>query len=127
MTTHSDSTRAGRPTRVIAHRGASRTFPENTLDAFRGAAELGAEWVELDVRRTSDRQLVVHHDATLPGDERPLASLTRAELPASVCSLTDALATCKQTSPALGINIEIKSGRGEPGYCLLYTSDAADE
>lgn len=116
MTTDSDRGRAGRPTRVIAHRGASRAFPENTLAAFRGAAELGAEWVELDVRRTADRQLVVHHDPAVAGDARPIVSLRRDELPASVCSLRDALAACKLSTPPLAVNIEIKSDRNEPDY-----------
>ena len=47
---------------VIAHRGASADFPENSLDAFSGAFEQGADWIELDVRRTKDGVLVVHHD-----------------------------------------------------------------
>ena len=37
---------------VIGHRGASHDFPENTLVAFQGAADQGADGVELDVRRT---------------------------------------------------------------------------
>ena len=48
---------------LIAHRGASRERPENTLAAFRRALELGADGVELDVHRTTDGVLVVHHDA----------------------------------------------------------------
>jgi glycerophosphoryl diester phosphodiesterase len=48
-----------------AHRGASGYAPENTLAAFGLAAELGAQAVELDVRRTLDGALVVLHDATL--------------------------------------------------------------
>ena len=55
---------------VIGHRGASADFPENTLDAFAGAAAQGADWVELDVRATSDGILVVHHDAVLPDGRR---------------------------------------------------------
>jgi glycerophosphoryl diester phosphodiesterase len=50
---------------VIAHRGASGTRPENTLAAFRRAAELGAHMVELDVQLTRDREVVVVHDWTL--------------------------------------------------------------
>lgn len=50
---------------VIAHRGASAAAPENTLAAFRLAADLGADGVELDVRRTVDGQLVVIHDASV--------------------------------------------------------------
>ncbi|MFF3407709.1 glycerophosphodiester phosphodiesterase [Streptomyces sp. NPDC002742] len=50
---------------VVAHRGASADAPENTLDAIDRAAELGFEWVENDVQRTSDGRLVVLHDASL--------------------------------------------------------------
>lgn len=48
----------------IAHRGASVAAPENTLAAVRAAAALGADMVEVDVRRTRDGALVVVHDAT---------------------------------------------------------------
>lgn len=47
---------------VIAHRGASARETENSLAAFRLAAELGADAVELDVHATADGHLVVHHD-----------------------------------------------------------------
>jgi len=50
------------PRLVIAHRGASGTCPENTLVAFRRAAELGAHMVELDVQLTRDGEVVVMHD-----------------------------------------------------------------
>ena len=50
---------------VVAHRGASRYAPENTLAAFRLALEQGARAVECDVRRTRDEHLVVIHDATV--------------------------------------------------------------
>jgi len=54
----------GRPL-VIAHRGACRLAPENTLAAFTAAAELGADAIELDAKLTADGQVVVHHDLTL--------------------------------------------------------------
>lgn len=47
---------------VIAHRGASASAPENTLAAFRLAADLGADGIELDVQETADGRLVVLHD-----------------------------------------------------------------
>jgi glycerophosphoryl diester phosphodiesterase len=50
---------------VIGHRGASRYAPENTLAAFRLAAEMGADAIELDVQLTVDGQIVVLHDRTL--------------------------------------------------------------
>jgi glycerophosphoryl diester phosphodiesterase len=50
---------------VVAHRGAAAEAPENTLEAFDLAAELGADALELDVRRAGDGTLAVIHDATL--------------------------------------------------------------
>jgi len=46
----------------IAHRGAKREFPENTLAAFQRAFERGADAIELDVHATRDGVVVVHHD-----------------------------------------------------------------
>lgn len=54
----------GRPL-VLGHRGASAHAPENTLAAFRLAAEHGADGVELDAKLTADGQIVVMHDATV--------------------------------------------------------------
>ncbi|WP_327716441.1 glycerophosphodiester phosphodiesterase family protein [Streptomyces sp. NBC_00490] len=55
----------GEPPTVIAHRGASAYAPENTLAAIDKAAGLGIRWVENDVQRTRDGQLVVVHDDNL--------------------------------------------------------------
>ncbi|MBI2705560.1 MAG: glycerophosphodiester phosphodiesterase [Actinobacteria bacterium] len=120
MTADTESERANPQVAVVAHRGASRAFPENTLAAFEGAARLGADGVELDVRRTADRQLVVHHDPAVAGTSQPIVEQRRDELPDSVCSLADALAVCKRSSPPLAVNIEIKSDRDEPDYDPEY-------
>lgn len=50
---------------TIAHRGASARAPENTLQAIRLAAEMGADMVEMDVHLTADGVPVVIHDADL--------------------------------------------------------------
>src|SRR5262245_15992042 len=50
---------------ILAHRGASADFPENTLEAFGGAVALGAQGVELDVMRCGSGELVVCHDEQL--------------------------------------------------------------
>ena len=50
---------------ITAHRGASVKYPENTMAAFRGAKKLGADWIELDIQQTKDRQIVVSHDTNL--------------------------------------------------------------
>lgn len=52
---------------VIAHRGASGYEVENTLAAFRAAAKLGADAVELDIHETADGAFVVHHGNMLAG------------------------------------------------------------
>jgi glycerophosphoryl diester phosphodiesterase len=98
---------------IIAHRGASLpiSHPENTLAAFRRARSIGADWVELDVRRTADVRTAIHHDAQL-ADGRPIVSLERAALPGSVPDLDEALAACA----GIGVNVEIKNFVGEPDY-----------
>jgi len=50
---------------VIAHRGHSIALPENTLEAYRRAIELGAEMIEADVHLTRDGTLVMIHDYVL--------------------------------------------------------------
>jgi len=96
---------------VIAHRGASRAEPENTLAAFRRAVEMGAEGIELDVRRTADDALVVHHDAAL-ADRRVIRHTTSSELPEHVPSLSAALDACAGAF----VNVEIKNDSSEPDY-----------
>ena len=49
----------------VAHRGHSIAYPENTLEAYRKAIELGIEMIECDVNITRDGQLVMMHDPTL--------------------------------------------------------------
>lgn len=98
-------------TSVIAHRGASQAAQENTVEAFRLARELGADWVELDVRRSADGVVVVHHDAHLL-DGRMISGLRCDELGESVPSLAEALEACE----GMGVNIEIKNLREDPDY-----------
>jgi glycerophosphoryl diester phosphodiesterase len=50
---------------IVAHRGSSGAAPENTLAAFRMAAALGADMIELDVRMSQDGELMVIHDRRL--------------------------------------------------------------
>lgn len=70
-------------TAVIAHRGYSDVYPENTLAAFAGAMDIGADYIELDVQMTSDGQIVVFHDADLKritGEEGAIADYTLEQL-----------------------------------------------
>jgi glycerophosphoryl diester phosphodiesterase len=90
---------------VIGHRGASGAFPENTLAAFQGAVDQGADGIELDVRRTADGALALSHDDTLP-DGRVVVEVARADLPPEVPVLAEALDVCR---PLAVVNIEIKN------------------
>jgi glycerophosphoryl diester phosphodiesterase len=108
----------------MAHRGASGTFPENTLSAFRAAIDVKADMCELDVQLTRDGALVVIHDDTVDrttDGTGEVAELTLAEL-----KLLDAGAKFKNgavkeriptldevfavTSGKCGLNIELKGG-----------------
>lgn len=108
---------------VIAHRGASRRAPENTLPAFRLAADMGADAIELDARLTADGAVVVHHDQTLDrtttGTGR-LAQCTRQELQSLDAGVKFGPAFASEHIPTLDavfesvglrvlINIELKS------------------
>jgi len=52
---------------VIAHRGYTRHFPDNTLEAFRAAREIWVDGVEFDVQETADGRFVVFHDDKIEG------------------------------------------------------------
>jgi glycerophosphoryl diester phosphodiesterase len=98
-------------TQVLAHRGASNASRENTIDAFRLAGELGCDAVELDVRRTADGQLIVHHDARL-ADGRAIVDLSAADLPAHIPDLQAALDACS----GMWVNVEIKNDPHDPDF-----------
>jgi glycerophosphoryl diester phosphodiesterase len=96
---------------VIAHRGASRNAPGNTLAAFESAITVGADAIELDIRRTSDGVLVVHHNASRRGvpvglqTYSTLVRRSRNEPP----TLDAALELC---AGRIALDVEIK----EPGH-----------
>lgn len=98
-------------TLIVAHRGASKAHTENTIDAFRAAEEMGADWVELDVRVTRCGSIVVHHDNHL-ADGRMLRDLELADLPDHVSTLEDVIAACGD----MGVNIELKNDPTEDDF-----------
>jgi glycerophosphoryl diester phosphodiesterase len=63
---------AEHPVWVIGHRGSAREKPENTIESFARAAELGADGIETDICVTSDGRFILWHDAD-PGGEIALA------------------------------------------------------
>jgi len=64
---------------VVAHRGGTEHYRENSLEAFSHLKKTGADMAEMDVRSTKDGKLIVYHDRTIAG--RPLKWITynRAE------------------------------------------------
>jgi glycerophosphoryl diester phosphodiesterase len=62
---HADEKPSQKRVIVIAHRGAHEKAPENSLAAFKTAAELGCDYVEVDVRTTRDGKMVLMHDRTV--------------------------------------------------------------
>jgi glycerophosphoryl diester phosphodiesterase len=79
--------------------------------AFRVAHDLGADAVELDVRRCADGALVVHHNPTL-ANGMPLVQVAAADLPGTVPTLDAALDACA----GMWVNVEIKNDPSEPDF-----------
>jgi glycerophosphoryl diester phosphodiesterase len=95
---------------IVAHRGASKAAKENTIEAFQLARTLGAAMVELDVRRTSDDALAIHHDPHIDGVA--IVSMLYSDLPTWVPLLHEALDACD----GMEVNIEIKNDDAEVDF-----------
>lgn len=97
---------------IYAHRGLHSLERENTLGAFLAAKASGADGVELDVRRSSDGALVVHHDPSVNG--RVICETRQRDLPSFIPTLDEVLDTCR----GMLVNVEIKNSpsRLEPTY-----------
>lgn len=99
---------------VVSHRGVRRPgVRENTPAALAAAAAAGADWVELDVRRSADGVAVVAHDAHTR-DGVPIVMRDAAALAdVGVSRLVEALAVL----PArVGVDVEVKNLPGEPDF-----------
>lgn len=70
---------------VVAHRGNSGAFPENTLPAFASAIEAGAAMIEFDVRETRDGVVVCIHDATLDRTTDVTTSTGQVDVEVEAC------------------------------------------
>jgi glycerophosphoryl diester phosphodiesterase len=55
---------------IVGHRGAPKSAIENTLKSFKNAVELGADAVELDLRHSADKEIVVHHNEKTSDDRK---------------------------------------------------------
>lgn len=104
------------PVERIAHRGAKRELPENTLDAFQRAVERGATAIELDVHATADGVVVVHHDHDLAlpgGGRRAVAELTWAELSQVAASVPRLSEVLEAVPEQVAFYVELKGSRVE--------------
>lgn len=124
------------PFQSIAHRGASALAPENTLASFEKAIELGFDYIELDVRLSKDKQLVVIHDANVmrtTDGEGLIEDLTVKEIkkldagswfsPAYAGERIPLLnEVLKEVSGKTGIIIEMKSPENQPGMTEILAS-----
>ena len=108
--------------KIVAHRGYSVRFPENSLLAFERAIEAGAHWVETDIRRSADGVLVCWHDPDLRRvagvatelARTPAAELTEIGLPggARIHRLVEVLAFARGRTPLLlDVKIDDDAGR----------------
>ncbi len=91
---------------VIAHRGASGYELENSLAAFRAAARLGADAVELDVHGTADGALVVHHDETIDGTHH-IPRLNARQLQGLRLANGEPIPTLAQALDAAGRSLQV--------------------
>ena len=93
---------------ILSHRGYHEQLPENTLEAFQAAVDLGVDGIETDLRVTADQQLVLIHDRVAP-DGRPVSQLTRAELAAQLGHDVPLALEALERWPNLLWNLEIKT------------------
>ncbi|MET0881198.1 MAG: glycerophosphodiester phosphodiesterase [Acidimicrobiales bacterium] len=91
----------------FAHRGASAAAPENTLEAFRLAVELGASGLESDVWVSNDGEAVLDHDGLVGGwlRRRPMGTVLRHRLPGHVPTLGELYEAC---GTALPLSLDVK-------------------
>nr|WP_290828941.1 glycerophosphodiester phosphodiesterase family protein [Halomonas sp.] len=104
---------------VIAHRGSSMVAPENTLAAVNQALIDGSDYVEIDVRLTSDQHVMLYHDrslARLTGDNREFGDLTREEL--SHYDVGSWFGDAFQNEPIPSLEEALEAVRGKAGLMI---------
>lgn len=111
---------------VIAHRGASAYAPENTLAAFTLAADLKADWFELDCTLTKDGELIIIHDGTTErtaGHKARVEHQTLAELKQLDAGSWKDPKYAGEKFPTLGESLELAQKRGIGVYIEVKNSD----
>ncbi|MFA5079437.1 MAG: glycerophosphodiester phosphodiesterase [Dehalococcoidia bacterium] len=109
---------------VIAHRGFHRDFPENTLESFKAAVDLGVDGVEFDVQETADAGFVIHHDADI--DRHSIGSLSLADLASYRVGGSYRVPTLQEALNILGrglvLLVELKQVRSLEKFLVILRS-----
>jgi glycerophosphoryl diester phosphodiesterase len=97
----------------IAHRGFTKNFPDNTLEAFRAAIELGADGIEFDVHETADNRFIIFHNPKV--EDQEIAKMTLTQIQSvrlagqyKIPTLEETLDLCRNRLKML---VEIKQAR----------------
>lgn len=114
-----------RPATLVGHRGLGAGVVdghlENTLSSYRAAFETGLDWLEVDVQRTADDQVVIAHDALLP-DGRFLAQTSlRDAVESGLMTVEDLLETLPDS---VGLVFDLKSSFYDAGRSAATTTAA---
>ena len=123
------------PIAIMAHRGYNKKYPENTLLSFRKAIEAKADYIELDVHFSADREIVVIHNGTTGNvaNQNLIVKETNLDVLKSldigegekIPTLQEVFDLCKGK---IGINIEIKAEElAEPVVKLVEKNGMIDD
>lgn len=116
-----------RPPIGFAHRGASAHAPENTLEAFELAVKLGATGLESDVWITADGVPVLDHDGVVRRGlrRRPIADVSRDQLPPHIPSLAELYGACGTNLP---LSLDVKDPAAfEATVAVAEEANAAEQ
>ncbi|GMQ98156.1 MAG: glycerophosphodiester phosphodiesterase [Acidimicrobiia bacterium] len=119
---------------MYAHRGDRSRAPDNTLEAYQLAVDAGADGIELDVRRTSDGELIMSHDDRYPGFA-PFVEMTLAEIRDALPHVPTFIETLAAVPRNVWLNVEIKNFPDEADFDTsgwvvdktIETIDACDD
>lgn len=119
---------------VIGHKGASKTEPENSLRSFKRAIELEADFIELDVQFSKDKEIVVFHDydiKRITGQDGYIKEMTVQELKQYDIGEGESIPTLKEvislTKGKIGLQIELKEeGTGKVVIDMLRDANLID-
>lgn len=108
--------------KIIGHRGAAGLALENTIESIEQAVKSGADYIEIDVRMTRDRKIILNHDSNLARTYNVNLAVSKHTLEElqTVCPGLPTLETALKASIVKGVIIEAKEFI-EPDRILAVT------